>query len=106
MKVRDLRQRKDDAYQERNRVVAALAFLTRSCGGKAWLGQHPPDPDWHPKWRTIVFVEFPGVGQMSWHVHDRDRPLLYGIPDRPDFAAPWDGHTTAEKYERLARLCR
>jgi hypothetical protein len=108
-KLRVMRQRKDDAYEERNRLVAAFAFVVASKpGGRAWLGQHPPDPDWHPSWRTIVFVEVPGIGQMSWHVHDRDRPLFVGLPiaSPRSLLPPWDGHTTAEKYERLARVCR
>lgn len=100
---RDYRKERDAAYTERNRLVAALARLIASGGGRAWLGEHAEsDPGWDPEWRTIVFIEGP-TGQLSWHLHDSDVSLFDGLPRGPN---SWDGHTTPEKYERVARLGR
>lgn len=69
----------------------------------AWLAEHDPaDAGWDPEWRTIVFIDGP-TGQLSWHLHDSDVPLFDGLPRGPN---SWDGHTTPEKYERVARLGR
>lgn len=109
---RDYRKERDAAYTERNRLVAALArLLSRDVvkpGGAppamtAWLAEHDPaDAGWDPEWRTIVFIDGP-TGQLSWHLHDSDVPLFDGLPRGPN---SWDGHTTPEKYERVARLGR
>jgi len=101
---RDYRKERDAAYTERNRIVAALARVLIAHGtGHAWLAEHDPsDAAWDPEWRTIVFVYGP-TGQMSWHLHDSDVPLFAGL-ERGENS--WDGHTTAEKYERLAKLGR
>ena len=104
--ARDYRAERDAAYTERNRLVAALGrVLHRSGDGfwDIWLAEHDPgDATWDPEWRTIVFIE--GYqSQMSWHLHDSDLPLFDGIPRRQN---TWDGHTSAEKYERVARLGR
>jgi hypothetical protein len=102
-----IRGEKDVAYTERNRLVAALAWAAMDRPGPFWfagVGRHQPDPDpaWDPEWLTVVFVDTP-KGQLSWHVHDSDRPLFEGLPT---YHGQWDGHTTAEKYERLGRLFR
>lgn len=97
---RDYRKERDAAYTERNRLVAALAHMIRAGHGQAWLAQHEDDPNWDPEWRTIVFIEGP-TGQLSWHLHDSDVPLFDGLPHGEN---RWDGHTTPEKYERVARL--
>lgn len=109
---RGYRKERDLAYTERNRLVAALArILTASARhpipeaapNVAWLAEHDPaDAGWDPEWRTIVFIEGP-TGQMSWHLHNSDVPLFDGLPRGPNL---WDGHTTPQKYERLARVGR
>lgn len=100
---RDYRKERDAAYTERNRVVAALARLVVGLGGSAWLAPHPEDPEWDPEWRTIVFIEGPGGLQMTWHLHDSDVPLFDGLPRGSN---RWDGHTTEQKYARVAQLGR
>jgi hypothetical protein len=97
---RDYRKERDAAYRERNQVVAALAGLIVANGGRAWLAQHNDDPTWDPEWMTIVFIEG-RTGQLSWHLHDSDVALFAWLPRGEN---TWDGHTTPEKYERVASL--
>ena len=88
----------DVAYRERNALVAALI---RSNGYPAEVVMAPDTEGW---W--IVYVETP-AGQLSWHISPDDMDLFSDWPvafgSRP---SPWDGHTTEEKYQRLARLTR
>lgn len=98
-----LREEKNAAYDERNRCVAALARMAMLLGWPCGLARHPDDDaSWDREWMTIVFIDFP-TGQASWHVHDRDVPLFDGLTV---YAREWDGHTTLEKYARLANLRR
>jgi hypothetical protein len=84
----------DQAYSERNRLVAFLARCFPS-------GLRRTDiPGWEADWHNCVFIDTP-EGQLSWHFHDRDAFLFAGLPP---YKKPWDAHTTPEKYERLARL--
>lgn len=86
------RDARDYAYAERNRVVAALARLFPS--GTA----RPAIEGWEPEWHGCVYIDLP-TGQVSWHYHDREAQLF---ADLPAYTKPWDGHTTEEKYRRLA----
>ena len=97
-----LRARKDEAFTERNRVVALLARMARELGWRAGIGTHEDKPGeaWDPEWRTIVCIDMPNR-QASWHLHDRDAHLLEGLPR---YEGTWDGHTTEEKYQRVAAL--
>jgi hypothetical protein len=83
----------NDAYRERNAVVAALI---RTNGWPCWLADAPDAAGW-----VIVYAETPR-GQVSWHVGPDDFDLFDGFGT----VAPvgWDGHTTEEKYGRLAAL--
>lgn len=58
------------------------------------------DKDWDPAWRNIVFIQLP-TGQLSWHMHADHMHLFGHLLHGPN---EWDGHTTVEKYERLAKL--
>ena len=94
--VRELRgiaEAKDAAYRERDALVALLSKLF-----PATLGHHGDDPDWDDDWRNIVYIDFP-TGQGSWHIHDRELPMFAHLSRG---TAEWDGHTTEEKYARLA----
>lgn len=96
--VEDSRDRayRDCGYSERNKLVA---FLTRIY--PAHLADHPAsDASWEDEWRTIVFVDSP-AGQLSWHIHVSDAPLFAHLARGMN---NWDGHTTEEKYERLAAI--
>jgi hypothetical protein len=102
----ELEAAKNQGYYERNQLVLALSKLF-----PAWLERHPiTETDWDDDWRWIVFMEVPVTGpdgaprteQLSWHIHDAERPLFDHLAVRD--ADSWDGHTTAEKYARLARL--
>jgi hypothetical protein len=113
MKARDqieaLTKQKDNAYWERNQLVAAVSKIFPS-----WLAKHPAeDKEWEADWRTIVFVEIPETflsgdqtksfpHQLSWHIHDTEIPMFDHLVYRP--AAYWDGHDTEEKYRRLRIL--
>jgi len=95
------RRRKDEAYDERNRVVALMLRMAIALGWRAGIGTHVdvPGEDWDPEWRTIVTVDLP-TGQASWHVHDSQAHLFVGLPK---YEGVWDGHTTSEKYGRVER---
>lgn len=84
----------DEAYTERNRVVALLACLYPSGITKTAI------EGWDPCWHNCVYIDTPR-GQMSWHYHDRDAWLF---EDLPSYDKPWDGHSTKTKYRRLAAL--
>ena len=89
-----LRRRKDEAYTERNAVVAVLARLFPS-------GIERTDiPAWDPEWHGIVRIETP-AGQLSWHYHDSHAPMFVSLPPT---TRGWDGHDTPEKYRRLDEL--
>lgn len=95
--VAEVSAQKDGAYDERNRLVAALAAMFPSA-----MSRHPDeDTTWDDDWRWIVFVDLP-TGQASWHIHDSHLPLFAHVQHG---ARVWDGHTATEKYERVARFC-
>lgn len=84
----------DEAYFERNQLVAVLARIYPS-------GTRRTDiPVWNAEWHNCVYIDLP-TGQVSWHYHDREASLFDGLPA---YAKEWDGHSTAEKYDRLAKL--
>lgn len=84
----------DLAYHERNRLVAALARLYPSGLKKTAI------EGWDPEWHNCVFIHLP-TGQASWHYHDCEAYLFAGLPP---YEGDWDGHTTEEKYARLAAI--
>jgi len=83
-------------YRERAHLVAYLAALFPSVishsgsSGSLW---------------PVVYVATP-AGQLSWHMSIEDLDLFGHVPQVPadDPRARWDGHTTEEKYQRLAAL--
>lgn len=89
-----MRARKDGAYEERNRVVAALASCFPSGIARTTI------EGWHAEWHGCVYIDLP-TGQASWHYHDSQAHLFAHLPT---YTKEWDGHTTEEKYERVSRL--
>lgn len=95
-RLTDARRQCDGAYLERNRLVALLASVFPARRTKTAI------EGWAPEWHNCVFIELP-TGQVSWHFHDREAELFAHVREEP---ATWDGHTTEEKYERVAKLAR
>lgn len=96
--LRTARQQKDEAYRERDACVAMLARMALMLGWRAGTLKH--EGEWEEDWRTIVFVDTP-TGQLSWHFHDSEKPLVKGLTEYPFL---WDGHTSEEKYGRMRNL--
>ena len=96
------RQRKDNAYTERNCVVALLSRMALAMGWRAGIGTHEvkPGEDWEPEWMSIVCIDLP-TGQASWHIHDSHVALFDGLPR---YDGRWDGHDTPEKYRRVSAV--
>lgn len=90
--VERLRKVKDSAYEERNRVVALLASMFPSGTRRSAI------PGWDAEWHGCVYIDLP-TGQASWHYHDDHHWLFAHLPPYPKV---WDGHTTDQKYERVA----
>ena len=85
----------DEVYAERNKVVLAFAALVKEQGWDVGLAVDPDSPDW-----PVLMIET-DAGQVSWHFQAGELP-----PGLPLFAGKWDGHSTPEKYDRLAELVR
>lgn len=83
----------NELYDERARVVVALALASRALGHRIGFAVDPKEPDW-----PVLFIDLP-TGQVSWHLTQAQRVDLAG--DIGDYGGVWDGHSTAEKYERL-----
>ena len=84
----------DSVYRERARLVAHLAAVHPST-----IGYHDPsEPDW-----AVVVINLP-TGQASWHVSPDDMDLFEHV--KRSEINTWDGHSTEEKYARLAAHTR
>jgi len=101
------REAKNTAYSERNKLVSFIARLYPS-----HLKLHPDtDKEWEDDWRNIVCIHSP-AGQMTWHIHDSEMQQFEFLNRKPDpfvddsgaSSCVYDGHTTEEKYKRLAQL--
>lgn len=92
--IERLTAEKDGAYEERNKVVAALAKVFPSGIAKTDI------PGWLEEWHGCVYIDLP-TGQASWHYHDSQAYLFESLPP---YEGEWDGHDTTEKYRRLAAL--
>ncbi len=90
-----LNEDKRGAYTERNRLVAFMASIFPSALTKTDI------EGWHPEWHWCVYI-FTRKGQLSWHIHESQLSMFDHVERRQ---VVWDGHTTDEKYQRLAELC-
>lgn len=99
----------ESVYGERNQVLAAFARLCLETGYEVGLAKHmnkegAHDPAWPKEWETVLFIDLLsslGREQVSWHIHERELAHFHSLPAYP---RKWDGHSNAEKYERLARF--
>ncbi len=87
---------KNGAYRERNNLVAALAKLYPASIEKDSAATSM-------EWVNVVIIDFP-TGQVSWHIHQSDLEQFSFLPTGA--GRKWDGHTTEEKYRRIAALSK
>lgn len=81
----------DAVYRERACLLALLATHY-----PAHLQPDPEAPDW-----PVLHMQLP-TGQATWHIGENDLDLFGHV--RTDRHEPWDGHSTEEKYRRIAEL--
>lgn len=90
----DYKKQRDQAYWERNQLLALLTHEYVS-----WLEKHPEsDKEWEDEWRNIVFISFP-VGDYSWHIHDSEIKYFSHLEFKEGNS--WDGSSTQEKYNKI-----
>ncbi|MEX5636528.1 hypothetical protein [Parafrankia sp. FMc2] len=81
----------DAAYRERAQLVSYLARVF-----EAHWAIDESEPEW-----PVICIHTP-AGQLCWHVDRADMNLFpSGLENQP---SDWDGHSTEEKYARLAQL--
>jgi hypothetical protein len=71
-------------YDTRNKLVLVALGCALGCEYEAGIGIDPNEPDW-----PVVYIDLP-TGQVSWHIEP--------------YKGTWDGHTTEDKYRRIARF--
>lgn len=86
----------DNAYRERNQLVALLSTLFPSGKAKTAI------EGWDEAWHGCVYIDFPW-GQASWHYHSDDDWMFAHLPP---YNKDWDGHTTEAKYAAIATAIR
>lgn len=92
-------QNKNDAFRERNYVVA---LLIRTCieyklGWPCWKGYTAE----FKGWEGVVYIQHPVLGQISWHFATEEQWMVDSL-NLPD-GADWDGRTQTEKYDAIRR---
>lgn len=88
-KVSVIQETCDSAYTQRNSLAVALAKVTLLHGGTAGRGfDYSPAKNWDPEWLHVVYVDVPGVGQVSWHMGPKDLQRLESLPA---YTGKWDG---------------
>lgn len=92
----ELKQKRDEALQERNKVVALLARLFPAGISNKRI------PDGHGNVKGCVLIDLP-TGQISWHFADEDADHFRGLPS---YLGEYDGHSQEEKYKRLEQWTR
>lgn len=89
----------DSIYRERAHLLALLAAVAMTDGLPVHIGATDPEA---ADWPVLVF-ELP-TGQASWHIAPDDVELFRHVRATTPDDAPWDGHSTDEKYERIRTL--
>jgi hypothetical protein len=95
-----LSQQKDDAYAERDKVIAAL---TKSFPSHLTRHKDMPGESWDAEWLNVVCIHLP-TGQATWHIHISELPWFAHLNGINLICHGYDGYTTAEKYQRLFDL--
>jgi len=91
-------QNLNEVYAERSKVVLSLARSASRLGHRVgWGLDLSMDPEDAMAW-PILYIDLP-TGQVSWHMTAEDRKSSSGFPA---YAGKYDGHSTEEKYQRLA----
>lgn len=88
------KEEKDEAYRQRNHLVAALARLFPSGIARTNI------EGWDEAWNGCCFIDLPS-GQISYHYHDSEH---YLFADLPAYTKPWDGHSKEIVHERLRNI--
>lgn len=86
----------NNAYRERNQLVALLSTLFPSGKAKTAI------EGWDEAWHGCVYIDFPW-GQASWHYHTDDEWMFAHLQP---YTKAWDGHTTEAKYAAIAAAIR
>jgi hypothetical protein len=86
----------DNAYRERNQLVALLSTCFSSGKAKTAI------EGWDEAWHGCVYIDFPW-GQASWHYHVDDGWMFEHLPP---YQGAWDGHATEEKYAAIAKAVK
>ncbi len=84
---------KDDAYFDRNQAVQVMAKMARQLGMKVGLRQDIDEPGW-----PVLMIDLP-TGQVGYHL-----PEDQVVGDWPEYDQEWDGHSLAEKRDRMERF--
>ena len=71
--VEQERENTNNAYKERNQLVALLSTLFPSGKAKTAI------EGWDEAWHGCVYIEFPW-GQASWHYHTDDEWMFEHLP--------------------------
>lgn len=79
--IRSMEQKPAFDYTKRYHLLIAAHLAALSCGIASGFRLDPKEPEW-----PVIFFELP-TGQVSWHVLQHQQA--------------WDGHTTAQKHERI-----
>jgi hypothetical protein len=91
---------KDQAYSERDRLVAALTKVFPS-----HIVRHLPQPgeQWDQDWTNVICVHLP-TGQATWHIHALELPWFAHLRNVDLPCDGYDGYSTEEKYNRVSAL--
>lgn len=81
-------------YTERNACVGMAYIMATALGYN--VGVKVEDPQW-----PIIFIDLP-TGQVSWHIPIGDLASYFPYGRIPAYSGEYDGHSTEEKYSRLA----
>lgn len=83
----------NDSYFDRNQAVMAMARMALQLGYRVGLKQDPEEPDW-----PVLMIDLP-TGQVGYHL-----PKEEVVGNWPEYDKEWDGHSLAEKRERIKKF--